>query len=169
MWVLAALLAKQSIEIHMWAGTQCSSRSPSHDLSPAGTGATEDIGVGRGTNYSVNGPLAEGMDDESYHFMFEPIMQQVGHGVLVFGLAGCLPGHAAGLAASLLFGLLKGQATCVSRACGWLHLRGLLHCCTQTSFWSLHCCTVAQPGGGSAANDPWLTGLIWRLSSPYRA
>eukprot|EP00891_Asterochloris_glomerata_P006381 jgi/Astpho2/6381/e_gw1.00091.20.1_t len=42
-----------------------------------GTGATEDIGVGRGTNYSVNVPLAEGMDDESYHFMFEPIMQQV--------------------------------------------------------------------------------------------
>ena len=38
--------------------------------------------MGRGTNYSVNVPLAEGMDDESYHFMFEPIMQQVGRGVL---------------------------------------------------------------------------------------
>ena len=90
---------------------------PSQTLPPAGTGATEDIGVGRGTNYSVNVPLAEGMDDESYHFMFEPIMQQVGHGVLVFGfgfvfafvLAGCLPKHAAGLIASLLLGLLKSK------------------------------------------------------------
>ena len=121
MWVLAALLAKQSIEIHMWAGTQCSSRSPSHDLSPAGTGATEDIGVGRGTNYSVNVPLAEGMDDESYHFMFEPIMQQVGHGVLVFGLAGCLPGHAAGLAA------LAGTAALLHT--DLLLEPALLHCC----------------------------------------
>lgn len=37
----------------------------------------EDVGVGDGRHYSVNVPLQEGMDDESYRFMFEPIMQKV--------------------------------------------------------------------------------------------
>ena len=37
----------------------------------------EDVGIGEGKHYSVNVPLQEGMDDESYRFMFEPIMQKV--------------------------------------------------------------------------------------------
>lgn len=40
-------------------------------------GSVEDVGVGDGRHYSVNVPLQEGMDDESYRFMFEPIMQKV--------------------------------------------------------------------------------------------
>jgi len=40
-------------------------------------GSVEDVGVGDGKHYSVNVPLQEGMDDESYRFMFEPIMQKV--------------------------------------------------------------------------------------------
>ena len=42
-----------------------------------GAGSVEDVGVGDGRHYSVNVPLQEGMDDESYRFMFEPIMQKV--------------------------------------------------------------------------------------------
>lgn len=42
-----------------------------------GTGAVGDVGLGTGQHYSVNVPLQEGMDDESYKFMFEPIMQKV--------------------------------------------------------------------------------------------
>ena len=40
-------------------------------------GSVDDVGVGDGKHYSVNVPLQEGMDDESYRFMFEPIMQKV--------------------------------------------------------------------------------------------
>ena len=43
-----------------------------------GTGALGDVGYQGGRNYSVNVPLQEGMDDESYKFVFEPIMQKVG-------------------------------------------------------------------------------------------
>ena len=43
-----------------------------------GTGALGDVGAGAGARYSVNVPLQEGMDDESYRFVFEPIMQKVG-------------------------------------------------------------------------------------------
>ncbi len=42
-----------------------------------GTGAFEDKGCLSGKNYSVNVPLSEGMDDESYHYLFKPIMQQI--------------------------------------------------------------------------------------------
>jgi histone deacetylase 1/2 len=42
-----------------------------------GTGALGDVGHLGGRNYSVNVPLQEGMDDESYRFVFEPIMQKV--------------------------------------------------------------------------------------------
>lgn len=42
-----------------------------------GTGALDDVGHGKGHNYSVNVPLQEGMDDESYRFVFEPIMAKV--------------------------------------------------------------------------------------------
>ena len=42
-----------------------------------GTGALGDVGTAGGAGYSVNVPLQEGMDDESYRFVFEPIMQKV--------------------------------------------------------------------------------------------
>ena len=42
-----------------------------------GTGALLDTGHLGGKNYSVNVPLQEGVDDESYRFVFEPIMQKV--------------------------------------------------------------------------------------------
>ncbi|KAJ3128751.1 histone deacetylase [Physocladia obscura] len=42
-----------------------------------GTGGIEDIGIGLGKNYSVNFPLKDGMDDESYKSIFRPIMQSV--------------------------------------------------------------------------------------------
>ena len=43
-----------------------------------GTGDLTDVGTDRGHNYAVNVPLQEGMDDESYKFVFEPIMAKVG-------------------------------------------------------------------------------------------
>jgi histone deacetylase 1/2 len=45
-----------------------------------GTGALADTGHSGGHNYSVNVPLQEGMDDESYCLVFEPVMQKVRHG-----------------------------------------------------------------------------------------
>ena len=41
-----------------------------------GTGALDDVGHSSGKYYSVNVPLQEGMDDESYRFVYEPIMQK---------------------------------------------------------------------------------------------
>ena len=41
-----------------------------------GTGALGDVGFGAGRHYSVNVPLQEGVDDDSYAFVFEPIMQK---------------------------------------------------------------------------------------------
>ncbi|EXB40462.1 Histone deacetylase 19 [Morus notabilis] len=42
-----------------------------------GTGDIDDIGYGKGKYYSLNVPLDDGIDDESYHFLFEPIMKKV--------------------------------------------------------------------------------------------
>jgi histone deacetylase 1/2 len=42
-----------------------------------GTGALEDVGHFKGIHYSVNVPLAEGMDDDSFQLIYEPIMQKV--------------------------------------------------------------------------------------------
>ncbi|KAI9346534.1 hypothetical protein BDR26DRAFT_855718 [Obelidium mucronatum] len=42
-----------------------------------GTGGFDDVGVGKGRNYSINFPLKDGMDDESYRNVFRPIMQGV--------------------------------------------------------------------------------------------
>lgn len=36
-----------------------------------------ETGAGSGRCYSVNVPLKEGMDDMSYEFVFQPIMQRV--------------------------------------------------------------------------------------------
>eukprot|EP01023_Acetabularia_acetabulum_P019024 TRINITY_DN19629_c0_g1_i12.p2 TRINITY_DN19629_c0_g1~~TRINITY_DN19629_c0_g1_i12.p2 ORF type:complete len:295 (-),score=61.15 TRINITY_DN19629_c0_g1_i12:707-1591(-) len=42
-----------------------------------GTGALGDIGYGPGKGYSLNVPLKEGMDDESYQFLFRPIVDRI--------------------------------------------------------------------------------------------
>lgn len=42
-----------------------------------GTGALDDVGHMGGKYYSVNVPLQEGMDDDSYRFVYEPIMTKV--------------------------------------------------------------------------------------------
>lgn len=42
-----------------------------------GTGDIRDIGHGKGKYYSLNVPLDDGIDDESYHSLFKPIMSKV--------------------------------------------------------------------------------------------
>ena len=43
-----------------------------------GTGALDDVGHKGGKYYSVNVPLQEGVDDESYRYVYEPVMAKVG-------------------------------------------------------------------------------------------
>ncbi len=40
-------------------------------------GALDDTGTGGGSSYAVNMPLQEGMDDDSYRLVFEPVMRKV--------------------------------------------------------------------------------------------
>ncbi|KYR01442.1 hdaA, histone deacetylase family protein [Tieghemostelium lacteum] len=42
-----------------------------------GTGDVKDIGAGKGKYYSLNFPLKDGIDDESYQSIFKPIIQNV--------------------------------------------------------------------------------------------
>jgi len=42
-----------------------------------GTGDIKDIGAQKGKNYSVNFPLADGIDDKSYASVFRPVIQKV--------------------------------------------------------------------------------------------
>ncbi|XP_068481878.1 histone deacetylase 19 isoform X1 [Phaseolus vulgaris] len=42
-----------------------------------GTGDVRDIGYGKGKYYSLNVPLDDGIDDESYHFLFKPLIGKV--------------------------------------------------------------------------------------------
>ncbi|KAG9242942.1 hypothetical protein BJ878DRAFT_143599 [Calycina marina] len=42
-----------------------------------GTGELRDIGVGSGKHYAVNFPLRDGIDDESYKSIFEPVIQGI--------------------------------------------------------------------------------------------
>ena len=42
-----------------------------------GTGELRDTGVGQGKNYAVNFPLRDGIDDESYKSIFEPVISAV--------------------------------------------------------------------------------------------
>ncbi|KAK8795983.1 histone deacetylase [Blastocystis sp. subtype 4] len=39
-----------------------------------GTGSIDDIGINEGRNFAVNVPLKDGMDDESYQYVFDPIV-----------------------------------------------------------------------------------------------
>uniref|UniRef100_A0A0B7JZS0 histone deacetylase n=1 Tax=Bionectria ochroleuca TaxID=29856 RepID=A0A0B7JZS0_BIOOC len=42
-----------------------------------GTGELRDIGIGQGKNYAVNFPLRDGITDESYKSIFEPVIENV--------------------------------------------------------------------------------------------
>lgn len=42
-----------------------------------GTGKLEDIGYAKGKHYSVNVPLKDGIDDEAYKQVFEPIVSRI--------------------------------------------------------------------------------------------
>lgn len=42
-----------------------------------GTGAIEDVGCEDGKNYSVNFPLNDGIDDQSYFDIFKPVMDEI--------------------------------------------------------------------------------------------
>lgn len=42
-----------------------------------GTGDIRDVGFGRGKHYAVNVPLRDGIDDDSYKSIFEPVMAHV--------------------------------------------------------------------------------------------
>ncbi|KAH8789677.1 hypothetical protein BGZ57DRAFT_754247 [Hyaloscypha finlandica] len=42
-----------------------------------GTGDVRDVGVARGKNHSVNFPLKDGIDDESYKYIFEKVIGKV--------------------------------------------------------------------------------------------
>ncbi len=42
-----------------------------------GTGALGDIGIDRGKHYSVNVPLSEGIDDEAYSTIFQPVIDGI--------------------------------------------------------------------------------------------
>ncbi|KAJ5888181.1 histone deacetylase [Penicillium taxi] len=42
-----------------------------------GTGELRDIGVGAGKNYAVNFPLRDGINDDSYQSIFEPVIRSV--------------------------------------------------------------------------------------------
>ncbi len=39
-----------------------------------GTGHIEDVGKNKGLNHAVNFPLNEGLDDESFNYIFKPVL-----------------------------------------------------------------------------------------------
>ena len=80
-----------------------------------GTGDVKDKGYDKGENYAINVPLHDGMDDESYHMIFRPVISKImerfqpGAVVLQCG-ADSLSGDRLGC-----FKLsIKGHADCVS-------------------------------------------------------
>ncbi|KAA1468553.1 histone deacetylase complex catalytic component RPD3 [Dentipellis sp. KUC8613] len=42
-----------------------------------GTGELRDVGIGKGKNYALNFPLRDGINDENYKSIFEPVIRQV--------------------------------------------------------------------------------------------
>ncbi|WFC97975.1 histone deacetylase [Malassezia yamatoensis] len=42
-----------------------------------GTGELRDTGIGKGKNYACNVPLRDGITDESYKYVFEPVIQRI--------------------------------------------------------------------------------------------
>jgi len=61
-----------------------------------GTGDIKDIGFGKGRNYSVNFPLRDGITDEAYKSVFEPVSFDVSSSFKQFSQNSCfevLIGH----------------------------------------------------------------------------
>ena len=79
-----------------------------------GTGHIDDIGIGDGKHYSINVPLKEGMNDESYEIIFKPIIKNLinwfrPHAILLQCGGDSLTGDRLGC-----FNLtIKGHAECV--------------------------------------------------------
>jgi histone deacetylase 1/2 len=42
-----------------------------------GTGDWRDVGTGKGKNCAVNAPLRDGMDDDSYRYLFRPLLDEI--------------------------------------------------------------------------------------------
>jgi len=42
-----------------------------------GTGSINDTGIKRGSNYSINFPLEDGIDDKSFQFVFQTLINEV--------------------------------------------------------------------------------------------
>jgi histone deacetylase 1/2 len=42
-----------------------------------GTGSADDLGFGRGTGYAVNVPLKDGITDDSYKSVFQPVIEKI--------------------------------------------------------------------------------------------
>lgn len=47
-----------------------------------GTGDIRDSGYGKGKHYAINCPLKDGIDDESYASIFEPVLKRLNHRLL---------------------------------------------------------------------------------------
>jgi len=47
-------------------------------------GDVKDVGYGKGKYYSLNVPLSDGIDDDSYQFIFKPLITEVCHRVLLY-------------------------------------------------------------------------------------
>lgn len=73
-----------------------------------GTGDVGDYGYGQGLHYSVNFPLKDGINDESYRDVFEPIMSKVMVGREEIDLLSFLPYSNLGLfAKNVLHNLIR--------------------------------------------------------------
>jgi Histone deacetylase domain len=84
-------------------------------------GALDDTGTNGGKNYSVNVPLQEGMDDDSYSLVFEPVMRKVVLHVLLLPQprpAVCMPCYVLH-AALQQSSVLKGTRVCALADAGW--------------------------------------------------
>jgi hypothetical protein len=107
-----------------------------------GTGALGDVGTGRGNGYTVNVPLREGMDNESYRNIYEPVMTKVGRSRrLLPVLLQVLPVLLQVLLPVLLPVLLAASAaaSAASAGGGWVEV------------WVESCAARSQPGAGAGA------------------
>ncbi|URE31609.1 histone deacetylase [Musa troglodytarum] len=115
-----------------------------------GTGHILDNGYGKGKYYAVNVPLNDGIDDESYHYLFKPIIAKVMEvfnpdAVVLQCGADSLSGDRLGC-----FNLsVKGHAECVRYlrsfnvplmllGGGGYTLRNVARCWCYEVYWSLH-------------------------------
>ncbi|CAL1696435.1 unnamed protein product [Somion occarium] len=89
-----------------------------------GTGELRDTGIGKGKNFALNFPLRDGITDESYKSVFEPVIRQVMEtydpGAVVLQ---CGTDSLSGDKLGCLNLSMRGHANCVSRA--WAFETGL--------------------------------------------